>query len=101
VSPIELSKFIFRTRHSITSMIDTLEKQNLLWRKPNLEDRGSIIVTMTAKGRRLFEKMMPMGYRLSKEALSCIDYDELESLRILHKRLREQMLSLMGFYSPR
>jgi DNA-binding MarR family transcriptional regulator len=96
LSPTELSKFIFRTRHSITSMIDTLEKQNLVRRKPNPKDRRSIIVSMTAKGRRTFEKMMPVGYRLSNEALSCLDDDEIEYLQIIQKRLRERMLAIIG-----
>ena len=93
MSPTELSKRIFRTRHSITSMVDTLERQGLVRREPNLKDRRSINVTLTPEGKRLFERMVPVGYEISQKALSCLSDDEVVVLRTLLRRVREHLLS--------
>jgi len=92
MSPTELSKRIFRTRHSITSMVDTLERQGLVRREPNAKDRRSINVTLTSQGRQLFKRMVPVGYEISQRALSCLDNDEVVVLKTLLKRVREHLL---------
>jgi len=95
MTPTELSECIFRSRHSITSMVDTLERQGLVRRKPNLEvgDRRSITVTLTPEGSQLFERMMPVGYEIGQKALSCLSDDEVVKLRMLFKRVREHLLA--------
>jgi DNA-binding MarR family transcriptional regulator len=40
------------TRATMTGIIDTLEKRKLLSRKPNPEDRRSLLVQISAKGRK-------------------------------------------------
>jgi DNA-binding MarR family transcriptional regulator len=92
MSPTELSKRIFRTRHSITSMVDTLERQGLVQREPNPKDRRSINVTLTPEGRQLFERMVPVGYEISQRALSCLGDDEVVVLKTLLRRVREHLL---------
>ena len=92
MSPTELSKRIFRTRHSITSLVDTLERQGLVRREANLKDRRSINVTLTPEGKRLFERMVPGGYDISQKALSCLDDDEIVILKTLLRRVREHLL---------
>jgi DNA-binding MarR family transcriptional regulator len=92
MSPTELSRRIFRTRHSITSMVDTLERQGLVRREANLKDRRSINVTLTPEGKRLFERMVPVGYEISQKALSCLDDDEVVVLKTLLRRVREHLL---------
>lgn len=44
---------VFGTRHStMTSMLDRMEKNGLVARKPNPKDRRSLLVAATAKGKR-------------------------------------------------
>ena len=93
MSPTELSKRISRTRHSITSMVDTLEKRGLVQREPNLKDRRSINITLTPEGRQLFERMEPVGYEISQKALSCLDDDEIVILMTLLGRISEHLLA--------
>jgi len=92
MSPTELSRHIFRTRHSITSMVDTLERQGLVRREPNIKDRRSINITLTPEGRRLFERMVPVGYEISQKALSCLSDAEVVALKRLIRRVREHLL---------
>lgn len=93
MTPTELSECIFRSRHSITSMVDTLERQGLVRRKSNLEDRRSITVMLTPEGSQLFERMMPIGYEIGQKALSGLSDDEVAKLRMLFKQVREHLLA--------
>jgi len=92
MSPTELSKRISRTRHSITSMVDTLERQGLVQREPNSKDRRSINITLTLEGRQLFERMEPVGDEISQRALACLNDDEAVILMTLIERIREHLM---------
>jgi DNA-binding MarR family transcriptional regulator len=41
------------TRPTITGIIDSLERKGLVWRKPNPNDRRSLLATLTDEGREL------------------------------------------------
>ena len=92
MSPTELSKRISRTRHSITSMVDTLERRGLVKREPNSKDRRSINITLTLEGRQLFERMEPVGYEISQRALACLNDDEIVILMTLLGRISEHLM---------
>ena len=92
MSPTELSRYIFRTRHSITSMVDTLERQGLVRREPNPKDRRSLNVTLTPEGMALFNRMQPVGYEISQRALSCLDDEQVVALKTLLRQVRQHLL---------
>jgi DNA-binding MarR family transcriptional regulator len=55
----ELMRSLFRTSGSMSLRIDALEKQGLVERKPDSDDRRSVFVTLTAKGVKLLEALIP------------------------------------------
>jgi DNA-binding MarR family transcriptional regulator len=96
LSPTELAKYMFRTNHSITSMVDTLEKQGLVRREPNPLDRRSIKITLTPEGWQLMERMLPATYEISQKALDCLDDHEAENLKEVLKRISKHLLELIA-----
>jgi DNA-binding MarR family transcriptional regulator len=96
LSPTELAKYMFRTNHSITSMVDTLEKQGLVRREPNPLDRRSIKITLTPEGWQLMERMLPATYEISQKALECLDNNEAENLKEVLKRISKHLLDLIA-----
>jgi DNA-binding MarR family transcriptional regulator len=46
----DLASALSCTRPSMTGIVDTLEKNGLVTRQPNPDDRRSLLVTLTAKG---------------------------------------------------
>ncbi|MEJ2739278.1 MAG: MarR family transcriptional regulator [Dehalococcoidia bacterium] len=96
LSPTELAKYMFRTNHSITSMVDTLEKQGLVRREPNPLDRRSIKITLTPEGWQLMERMLPATYEISQKALECLDDNEAENLKEVLKRISKHLLELIA-----
>ena len=59
---IELSRLLIMHRSNITGLVDRLEKRGLLQRKDNPADRRAYKVSLTTKGRKLIEKILPDYY---------------------------------------
>lgn len=53
MTPVEISECTFRDRPNITRMIDVLERNGLVTRIPNSQDRRSCFVALTPAGRGL------------------------------------------------
>lgn len=55
----DLMRSLFRTSGSMSLRIDSLQKQGLVVRSPDKEDRRSVFVTLTPKGVELLETVIP------------------------------------------
>jgi len=60
LSQKELGKKILRSGGNITMVIDNLEKQGLVERERNMEDRRFFIIHLTKKGKKIFEGIFPL-----------------------------------------
>lgn len=57
--PCELSAKLLKSSGNLTLVLDNLEKQNLVRRERNAEDRRSIIVHLTQQGEQLIRSIFP------------------------------------------
>lgn len=96
MTPTAISKWLFRTKHSITSMLDRLDKIGLIRRERSARDGRSVNVSITDKGWKSTKKMIQVANRISEGSLSCFNQDELEILMALLKRLRKHVLKTLG-----
>jgi DNA-binding MarR family transcriptional regulator len=55
----ELMRSLFRTSGSMSLRIDSLQRQGLVERKPDDDDRRSVFVRLTPKGVKLLETVIP------------------------------------------
>jgi MarR family 2-MHQ and catechol resistance regulon transcriptional repressor len=55
----EIGRKILKSHGNITTVINNLEKRNLIKRRRNHEDRRYYSVTLTALGAQLFEEVFP------------------------------------------
>ena len=87
----ELAELLSCTRATMTGIVDTMEKKGLVSRSPNPDDRRSLLVTLTEKGRVLL-KNTP---ELQQIFTSCC-FDVLPSKEIveLYNLLRKLSLAL-------
>ena len=58
-TPAELAAEAGVTRATITGLLDTLERDGIVSRESDAEDRRTVLVRLTKAGRRLLEKMLP------------------------------------------
>ncbi|HOD92406.1 MAG TPA: MarR family transcriptional regulator [Clostridia bacterium] len=57
VNPSDLSDNLNLSRSYVTSVLNSLEKKNLILRSVDIDDRRRIVVEITEKGRRIFDDM--------------------------------------------
>lgn len=62
LAPSELADRIGITRPSVTSLVDALEKQQLVKRQSSSEDRRRMTVAMTARGKTVMSDLLPEIY---------------------------------------
>jgi DNA-binding MarR family transcriptional regulator len=86
LNPSELADRCIVTRATITGLLDGLEKDELIERKSDSQDRRSINIWLTPKGRELMEKILPSHFRSIAGLMSNLsDTERKELVRLLGK----------------
>lgn len=91
VSPSALSLVMVSSRTNITRVADELERKGWLERRPHPEDRRRVCLSLTAEGRALVERVLPIQRRYLERLWSGLSRNEQSQfeglLRKLHARL--------------
>jgi len=88
----ELAEYCDCTRSTITGVVDTMEKKELVSRKSHPEDRRSLLVKLTRKGKELRNATPPIEAMVNG-CCSGINQEEIESLG----KLLEKLLNSLKF----
>jgi DNA-binding MarR family transcriptional regulator len=95
LTPTQLARIMLRSNYSVTKIVDGLEKDGLVIRTHNGQDRRSIDVQVTSKGLDYIVSLLEYSKVAEDELKSCLDEQELENLantvRILRDRLIEKV----------
>ena len=82
----DLADAIGCTRPTMTGVVDTLEKNGLVRREPNLHDRRSVLVTLTEMGKEM-EGSTPDLERMYASCCSGLSEVEFQQLGLLLEKL--------------
>ncbi len=85
LTPSEISDRVLVASATMTATLDLLERRGWIERRPNPDDRRSVLVSITAVGREATDRLLP-GIRTV----------ERETLTALTARERDQLLTLLG-----
>ncbi|HXX62197.1 MAG TPA: MarR family transcriptional regulator [Bacteroidota bacterium] len=83
----ELSRKQLTSCANITLVVDNLEDEGLVERRPCAQDRRVSYVRLTTKGKRLFKRIFPRHARYMSALLSTLTQDEQLKLAALLKKL--------------
>jgi MarR family 2-MHQ and catechol resistance regulon transcriptional repressor len=83
----DLAEKLQKTGGNITLVIDNLEKQSLVKREKNKNDRRFYSILLTKKGRNLVEKMLPECQNMVVQEMSILSLDEQKELGRICKLL--------------
>ena len=83
----ELAKRADLTSGTMTSRLDHLEKQGLVRRHRDPDDRRSVLVELTAKGRKKLEQAMGVQAEKEKILAAALTRKEIEQLNALLRRV--------------
>ena len=93
--PTEISKRLFRSKHSVSKVIFTLERHSLVTIRPVGEDRRKREVRITNKGIEVAKKgTVYLRKRIGKEILSILTDEETKLLHDILARIRRHTLTL-------
>ena len=79
------------SQSTITGIVDTMEKKDVVIRKMNPEDRRSVLVMLTDKGKKL-EKKTPNINSILDNCCSGFDPNDIQLLTILLKKLDKSLV---------
>ena len=86
---VELSRLLLVTSGNLTGIVDRLEQQRLVERRPDAKDRRVIRVALTARGRRVADEVLPAHAADIEEILSFMPRAALTQLSELLGRVRD------------
>jgi len=79
-TPAEISRWLLRKSHSVSGLLDRMEKDRLITKTKNLHKKNLVRVTITEKGRKA------LALSLKRESIN-------NTLSILSKEEQEQLYS--------
>jgi MarR family 2-MHQ and catechol resistance regulon transcriptional repressor len=88
--PSDISAKLLKSGGNITLVIDNLEKQGLVQRTRDTEDRRMITVSLTPAGQELISKIFPAHVAAIVKELSCLTPEEQKTLGYLCRKLGKQ-----------
>ena len=84
----QLAHVMLRPGHSITRLIDSLEKDGHLIRERSLTDRRVINVRVTSEGLAFIKRTIGDIGSINEELISYLNKDELETLKTIFRQSR-------------
>ncbi|HUP70663.1 MAG TPA: MarR family transcriptional regulator [Acidimicrobiales bacterium] len=89
LTPNEIGEHLHLTSGTVTTVIDSLEKRNLVERKPHPQDRRKVLVSITDAGRVVLDRYLPEAVAIQTAMLGGLNDDELQALsKLLTRALR-------------
>lgn len=79
----ELARHSSIERSALSRLLDQLEREALIVRRPHRADRRALEIRITAKGRAAFAAMRPVRRAVLKRATEGINPGELERMRMV------------------
>ena len=92
-TPTNLSKWVFRATHTVTSMIDTLARKQLVRRRRDGKDRRSVNIVLMEKGADANREVIPVLEEISRTVLHNIKDQQIEELSEVLRQIRKQLLA--------
>jgi DNA-binding MarR family transcriptional regulator len=90
VTPAQISRWLFREPHSVSGLLQRMEKQGLLKRAKDLERKNVIRVTLTEQGEEACRRSREM--KPIHRIMSHLSPEESDSLRASLTTLRDKAL---------
>ena len=88
--PKELAEQCVMSTSGCTRLLDRLEKQNLVQRKPHGTDRRGLVIELTGDGRELLESVLPDHLNsLETRLWSVLTKAELKQLSTIMRKIRD------------
>ena len=90
VKPTDVAKWLDRRTHTISLIIERMQRNGIVERIRDLPDRRSVRLIITKKGEKILDQATIRGWKLICEILSDFSEDELQTLAKLMGKVRDK-----------
>jgi DNA-binding MarR family transcriptional regulator len=94
-TPTHLAELMFRSKHSVTKIVDNLEKEGFIVRDFSSKDRRVTHIKVTSAGLEYVRNNQNKGDKRAKQVMDCLDISELKTLANLTEKLCNQMTDIL------
>jgi DNA-binding MarR family transcriptional regulator len=91
-TPTLIADWVDRNLNTVTMIIERMEKDGLVDRVMDLQDRRSYRVVITKKGEACLKKSMLPGSKLIRHILETLSDEEMQTLETLLEKVRIQAI---------
>jgi DNA-binding MarR family transcriptional regulator len=92
LTPSQLARIMLRPKYSVTKIVDGLEKDGLVQRIHNGQDRRSINIEVTSMGLDRIISLLKNIQGAENELRSCLSKEEMENLVPTIRKLRDKLI---------
>jgi len=92
----EVSRRLMVSNGNVTGIVERLDRDGLVWRRTNPEDRRSQLVRLTDSGRTTFEGMAEAHEGWISAMLSDLSEEEVEQLKYLLGKAKQSVVNSDG-----
>ena len=90
----DLANFMAMSKVSLGKLVDRLEAGGYVLREPHPNDRRAHLVSVTAKGEELVERIQSTGQRLNDEILGGIPEEDIRQTEEILHRIKVRLIEL-------
>jgi DNA-binding MarR family transcriptional regulator len=95
-TPTQLAGTMLRSKHSVTKLIDSLEKEGLIVRDFTSKDRRVTSVRLTSAGLEHLRQRFARGNERARKVMGSLDAKEQKRLATLTERMRRKMNEILA-----
>jgi len=95
LTPTKMAELMFRSKHSITKIIDNLENEGFIVRDFSSKDRRVTHIKITSAGLEYVRNNLNKGDIRAKQVMDCLDIAEQKSLVDLTAKMCRRMTEIL------
>jgi DNA-binding MarR family transcriptional regulator len=98
VTPSQLARTLYREPHSMSALLKRMEKQGLIKRTKDLDQKNLVRISLTKKGEETFNRQWDA--KVTTNITSCLSKKELDTLETCLEKLRARAIEIVREMQP-
>ena len=94
-TPTRIAETMFRSKHSVTKIVDNLEKEGLIVRDFSSRDRRVTHIRITGAGLKYLKNNQETAARYAEQVMNCLDAGQQKTLIDLIQILKNRMTDIL------
>jgi DNA-binding MarR family transcriptional regulator len=94
-TPTQLAELMFRSKHSVTKIVDNLEREGFIMRDFSSKDRRVTRIKVTPAGLKYVKQNQNKAELRAKQVMDCLDIVEQKTLTDLMDKLGKRMTGIL------